>query len=160
MRIVTIGGYGYTETEFLRALQKANVDAFVDIRQRRGMRGAKYAFLNSLRLQALLASAGIVYFHALDLAPTAGVRDAQKEEDRELGVTKRGRTQLSPAFLQKYRSEILPNFDSGRLLAGLNGATTIALFCVESHPLACHRSLAAEHLVRVFGTEPPEHLTP
>ncbi len=47
MRIVTIGGYGFTEDAFINALKGAGVDAFVDIRQRRGMRGSKYAFLNS-----------------------------------------------------------------------------------------------------------------
>lgn len=161
MRIVTIGGYGFTEAGFLGALKKAGVDTFVDIRQRRGMRGAKYAFLNSSRLQDLLATAGIRYVHALELAPTASVRDAQKEDDRAVGIAKRDRTQLAPAFVQKYRSEILARFDADRLRSTLNGARTIALFCVEGHPSACHRSLAAEHLVQVFGTEQPvEHLRP
>lgn len=161
MRIVTIGGYGFTEAGFLDALQKAGVDTFVDIRQRRGMRGAKYAFLNSSRLQSLLASAGIRYVHAIDLAPTASVRDAQKENDRAAGIAKRDRTQLSQAFVQKYRSEILARFDAERLRRALNGATAVALFCVEGPPSACHRSLAAEHLLQVFGSDQPvEHLRP
>jgi uncharacterized protein (DUF488 family) len=161
LRIVTIGGYGFTEQAFLSALQKAKVDTFVDIRQRRGMRGPKYAFLNSERLQNLLAAVGIRYFHALDLAPTSSVRDAQKYEDRSAGTAKRDRTHLSPVFVQKYRSEVLARFEPERLLRALAGASAIALFCVEAPPSACHRSLAAEHLVRVFGSEHPvEHLKP
>jgi uncharacterized protein (DUF488 family) len=161
MRIVTIGGYGFTEAGFLSALQHAGVDMFVDIRQRRGMRGPKYAFLNSSRLQALLAAAGIGYLHARDLAPTSSVREAQKGDDLAMGVAKRDRAQLSPAFIEKYRTEILGRFDGERLGSALEGAKTIALFCVEGHPLACHRSLAAEHLAGVMGIGTPvEHLRP
>ena len=161
MRIATIGGYGFTEAGFLGAVQRARIDTFIDVRQRRGMRGARYAFLNSSRLQSLLASAKIRYVHALDLAPTAIVREAQKEADRVLGVAKHDRTELSPAFVQKYNSEILARFDVDRLRRALSGATAIVLFCVEGQPSACHRSLAAEHLLHVFGIgQPVEHLTP
>jgi hypothetical protein len=161
LRIVTIGGYGFSEQTFLGALGKAGVDAFVDIRQRRGMRGPKYAFLNSSRLQSLLAATGIRYIHALDLAPTASVRDAQKDEDRAAGIAKRDRTLLSPAFVQKYRSEILATFRPEGLQRSLNGANAVAFFCVEGQPCACHRSLAAEYLLQVFGSEQPvEHLRP
>jgi uncharacterized protein (DUF488 family) len=161
MRIVTIGGYGFTEENFLRTLKEAGVDTFVDVRQRRGMRGARYAFLNSSRLQKMLASAGIKYLHALDLAPTASVRDAQKKDDLASGMTKRDRTRLSPVFIEKYRSEILSKFNATALRAAVNGAEVVALFCVEGHPAACHRSLAAEHLVQVLGSDcPVEHLAP
>lgn len=159
MRIVTIGGYGFTEAGFIGALRKAGVDTFVDVRQRRGMRGAKYAFLNSTRLQNLLASAGIKYLHALELAPTASVRNAQKEVDRASGVAKRDRLQLSSAFTEEYRSKVLARFDADRLVGEINGTNGVALFCVEEHPAACHRSLAAEHLFRQFGGDHPvEHL--
>jgi uncharacterized protein (DUF488 family) len=161
MRILTIGGYGFTEGSFLRTLQDARVDTFVDVRQRRGMRGAKYAFLNSARLQQLLGSIGVRYVHALELAPTTSVRDAQKHDDLEAGTTKRDRTQLSPAFVRKYDSEILAKFDDGRLRALLNGANVVALFCVEGNPAACHRSLAADHLAHVFESDRPVvHLEP
>ena len=43
-KIVTIGVYGFDETGFFRALQDAEVDTFCDIRDRRGVRGATYAF--------------------------------------------------------------------------------------------------------------------
>lgn len=161
MRILTIGGYGFTEREFLRALLSAEIETFVDVRQRRGMRGAKYAFLNSKRLQSLLASQGIKYIHALDLAPTTSVRDAQKANDRMEGFSKQDRTQLAPTFVNKYRSEILSVFDPESLRQALDGTNAVAFFCVEARPTACHRSLAAEHIANVFGSKRPvEHLHP
>src|SRR5512146_2365042 len=105
------------------------------------MRGSKYAFLNSARLQKLLASIGIRYVHALELAPTTSVRDAQKRDDLESGTAQRDRAQLSPTFVKKYRSEILAAFDAERLRSALNRAKAVALFCVEGNPAACHRSL-------------------
>lgn len=159
MRIVTIGGYGFTEASFLDALRSADVDTFIDVRQRRGMRGAKYAFLNSSRLQDLLRNAGIKYIHELNLAPTSLVRDAQKDEDRTSGIAKRDRKELSPSFISKYRSEILDGFVPTELRQALRNSNVVALFCVETHPSACHRSLAAEHLMNTFSISAPvEHL--
>jgi len=160
LRIVTIGGYGFVEESFVRALHNAGIDVFVDVRQRRGMRGSKYAFLNSTRLQKLLASIGVRYVHALELAPTPSVRDAQKQNDLQSGTAKRDRMRLSPMFVEKYRSEVLGALNAEGLRSALNGANVVALFCVEEHPAACHRSLAAEHLVQEFGCGPVEHLIP
>ncbi len=53
-KIVTIGAIGYSAEAFFRALQQAGVDTFVDVRRRRAVRGADYAFANSQRLQARL----------------------------------------------------------------------------------------------------------
>ena len=70
LKIVTIGVFGFSEEAFFHALQTAQVDTFCDIRQRRGVRGATYAFCNSKRLQTRLAELGIRYLHRKDLAPT------------------------------------------------------------------------------------------
>ncbi|MFN2179799.1 MAG: hypothetical protein ACK2UV_09955, partial [Candidatus Promineifilaceae bacterium] len=56
--IVTIGVYGFDETTFFQALKDAGVDTFCDIRRRRGVRGSRYAFANSKRLQKRLAELG------------------------------------------------------------------------------------------------------
>jgi len=159
-KLVTIGGYGYTEASFLEALKKANVGAFVDIRQRRGMRGAKYAFLNSERLQASMQRAGIRYVHVKELAPTSAIRGVQKDADKDASVSKHARTQLSDEFVDAYRREILATFDSTRLDALVGPETeVVALFCVESRPEACHRSLAADKIARDRGVA-LEHLRP
>ena len=161
MRIFTIGGYGFTEQSFTTALKEAGITAFVDVRQRRGMRGSKYAFLNSIRLQNLLSTLGIRYIHARDLAPTPDVRKTQKLDDQLESVNKRDRTHLSSSFTKKYREEVLDAFDPSRLIDALGDAQAVALFCVEGPPTACHRLLAAEHLLHLCGNEEPvEHLRP
>ena len=98
MRLATIGAYGFSEGRFFDALQRAGVDTFVDIRQRRGVRGSEYAFVNSTRLQNKLAEIGIRYVHELDLAPTAEIRQVQRDADASSATSKRDRSRLSPEF--------------------------------------------------------------
>lgn len=161
MRIFTIGGYGFTEQSFTTALKRSGITTFVDVRQRRGMRGSKYAFLNSIRLQHLLDDLGIKYIHARDLAPTSDIRSTQKSDDQLESVNKRDRVHLSPSFTKKYREEVLDTFDPSGLIDALGDTQAVALFCVEGPPTACHRLLAAEHLLHLCGNEEPvEHLRP
>jgi len=160
MKLVTIGVYGFTEETFLQALQSAGVDVFCDIRQRRGVRGATYAFANSQRLQHSLAELGIRYLYRQDLAPTKAVRNRQAEADKDQKVAKRQRTALGEAFVKAYRAEILAGFDPQSLLddAGPD-AQVMALFCVEREPAACHRSLVADQLRWTLDLE-VEHIRP
>jgi uncharacterized protein (DUF488 family) len=158
--IVTIGAYGWDEASFFRALSDAGVDAFCDVRQRRGVRGREYAFANSARLQARLAALGIGYVHRLDLAPTPALRAIQGAADAATRTAKRQRAVLSPAYVQAYRTERLAAFDSAAFAAGLgDAARVLALFCVEREPAACHRSLLADRLARDLGL-PVRHLLP
>jgi uncharacterized protein (DUF488 family) len=160
IKLVTIGVYGYTEEGFFQALQEAGVDVFCDLRQRRGLRGATYAFANSQRLQARLEEVGIGYHHRKDLAPTASIRERQKEADQASKVAKRQRNVLSPVFVEAYQDEILAPFDPGSLLDEVGPeASVVALFCVEREPEACHRSLVADKLHRELGLE-VEHIVP
>lgn len=146
-RIITIGVYGYTEEEFFTALQSARVDLLCDIRRRRGVRGAQYAFANSRRLQDRLAGLGIAYIHSKELAPSQATRLAQYRADSEKRIGKRDRTALDPEFIAGYRRERLSEFSASDFLDSLPvEANTIALFCVERAPEACHRSLVAEAL--------------
>ncbi len=143
--VLTVGAYGHDEESFFRALVGADVDTFCDIRQRRGVRGSRYAFVNSKRLQQRLAESGIRYVHLRSLAPTQEVRRAQKEADNADGVAKRQRENLHPAFVAAYRKECLEKVTVAGVLASIPAdARRVALFCVEELPLACHRSLAAE----------------
>jgi uncharacterized protein (DUF488 family) len=158
-RIVTIGVYGSSEEAFFQALRQANVDTFCDIRQRRGVRGSEYAFVNSQRLQARLAELGIRYLHRRDLAPTPAIRAQQHAADRQSKSAKRQRAQLDPHFVAAYDREILAGFDAAEFLAALAPSRVTALFCVERDPAACHRSLLAAHLQRDAGVE-VEHLQP
>jgi len=154
MKAITIGVYGYTEEEFFSALQAAGVDTFVDVRQRRGVRGAQYAFVNSQRLQKRLAEMGIRYLHRKDLAPTTAVRDQQKAADKASKTAKRQRTTLGDTFIRAYQQEILADFAPESLVTDLEpDAEVVALFCVEREPAACHRSLVAAKLEQELGWE-------
>lgn len=154
MKIITIGVFGFSEAGFFQALQDAGVDTFCDVRQRRGVRGAEYAFVNSQRLQARLAEMGIRYVYCKDLAPTAVVRNEQHRADKMTGTAKRQRAQLSPAFVAAYQEQILNLFNAQTLRDELTlDAQVVAFFCVEREPTACHRSLIADRLAREWEAE-------
>ncbi|MYH80319.1 DUF488 domain-containing protein [Candidatus Poribacteria bacterium] len=154
IKIVTIGVYGFDEAGFFNALCKAEVDTFCDIRSRRGVRGATYAFANSKRLQARLAELGIRYIHRKDLAPTQTVRDKQAAADKATKTAKRKRTELGKTFIEAYHTECLDAFNPQSLLDALaSDAKVVALFCVETAPEACHRSLVADKLAKTLNLE-------
>lgn len=148
MEFFTIGVYNSTEKEYFNKLTEYNIDTFCDIRQRRGVRGAKYAFVNSNRLQNRLNELEIKYGHVLDLAPTTEIRDLQKEADAKQGELKRDRNKLGKIFTIVYKNKILQNFDFNYFIDKLDevGANRVVLFCVEQKPEACHRSIVADRL--------------
>jgi len=157
---VTIGVYGFDAASFFSALQGANVDTFCDIRRRRAVRGAAYAFANRLRLEARLAELGIRYVHYVDLAPSKALRGTQDATDKESKIKKRQRATLSAAFVAGYEAECLEHFDSAAFVASLGAeARVVALCCVEREPAACHRSVLADRLQRDLGV-PVTHLLP
>ena len=162
MKFITIGVYDFSEAAFFNALQEARVDTFCDIRWRRGVRGAEYAFANRARLQKRLAELGIRYLHFRGLAPTPALRQRQAEADKARGTTKRKRSALGEVFIAGYREERLSAFDSRKFVEQLGTeARTVALFCVEREPAACHRSLLAERLQQDLGAQCEViHLTP
>ena len=146
--IFTIGGYGNSPAAFFDKLQTHGVDVLVDIRQRRGLRGKTYSFLNSTALQAELASRGIGYLYLKDLAPTTAVREAQKGADSALGVAKRERTRLSDAFVSRYNGDILEGSDPQSLAVDISPYTKPCFFCVEGPHTACHRALVTTWLAK------------
>jgi uncharacterized protein (DUF488 family) len=158
-RLFTIGVYGSTVERFLDALRTNGVALVMDVRQRRGVRGSEYAWANSQRLQAALAEAGIAYSHHRELAPTTELRHLQYEEDARLGVGKRSRAELAPAYVTRYTREVLGRADLTPVAAEIEAAGTAALMCVERDPEACHRSLVAERLAAEFDYE-VAHLRP
>ena len=148
MKFHTIGVYGSNEQEYFQKLIENNIDTFCDIRQRRGVRGSKYAFVNSNRLQRKLNELDIKYGHILDLAPTKEIRELQKEVDVQKGELKRERQVLGQVFKIEYKNRVLKTFDFDAFINKLDetGANKIVLFCVEEMPEACHRSLVSDKL--------------
>ena len=145
-RLVTIGVYGFDGESFIRRLQHADVRLLLDVRQRRGVRGPEYAWANSRRLQAALGQAAIEYAHHLELAPTKELRHLQYAEDDRQGVGKRSRRELAAEYTRRYTAEILERADLSSIVSALPSDGAAALFCVESEPEACHRSLVAQRL--------------
>jgi len=152
MNFFTIGVYNSDEITFFQKLLDNKIDTFCDIRQRRGVRGSKYAFVNSNRLQDKLLSLDIKYGYVPQLAPTSEIRDLQKAIDLEKGELKRERQELGKVFTIEYKNQILNSFEFESFFEMLEiaGAKNIALFCVEEHPEACHRSLVTQKLANFY----------
>lgn len=158
-RVATIGVYGFDGETFIQRLQQADVRLLLDVRQRRGVRGSQYAWANSLRLQAVLAHAGIAYQHHIELAPTTELRHLQYAEDARQGVGKRNRRELAAEYTKRFTTEILERADLAPVIATLPSEGAAALLCVERDVEACHRSLVARRLTEKCGVA-AEHLHP
>ena len=159
-KIVTIGVYGTNEARFFDALKNGRVDTFCDIRLHRGMRGSTFSYVNSAYLQKKLAELGINYIHVKELAPAKEIRAMQKEDDKHTGAEKRTRTVLGSVFVTEYQKQNLEHFDADTFIMSLPPETkTIALFCVERAPDACHRSLVGALLKEKYSI-PIEDITP
>ncbi|MBK9743365.1 MAG: DUF488 family protein [Saprospiraceae bacterium] len=105
MEFFTIGVYNSTEQVYFDKLTENRIDTFCDIRQRRGVRGANYAFVNRNRLQEKLNKLDINYGHVLDLAPTKEIRKLQKEADAQQGELKRERNKLGKVSQLRTKTE-------------------------------------------------------
>jgi len=151
-KIFTIGVYGQTEDKFFNNLIKYNIDTFCDVRNRRGMRGTRYKFVNSKYLQKKLNELGIQYFHFKSLSPSKEIRQIQDEVDRKNKTLKSNRIMLSSLFIDLYKANCLADDNIDKFVDSLmNNAEIIVLFCVEKEPTACHRSLLANALADKYN---------
>lgn len=153
MEFYSIGVYNSSESDFFQKLIDNKIDTFCDIRQRRGVRGAKYSFVNSNKLQDRLSQLEIKYAHLLGLAPTTEIRDLQKQDDYETGVIKSERQVLGEKFKDEFKSSVLRKFDFDYLFDQLEsiGAKRVVFFCVEEHHEACHRSIVTAWLSEKYS---------
>lgn len=153
MEFFTIGVYYSTEKEFFDKLTENRIDIFCDIRQRRSVRGAKYAFVNSTRLQAKLSELGIKYKYVAGLATPVEIREIQYRADHERKELKRERKNLAPEFIAEYKRKVLNTFDFDAFIENLKQVNSkrIVLFCVEEAATACHRSIVAKKLDNDYG---------
>jgi uncharacterized protein (DUF488 family) len=149
--LATIGVYDWDIDRFVDALHETEVGLVLDIRQRRGVRGAEYAWANAQRLEAALWEADIAYGHMPQLAPTTELRQLQYAEDARVGEGKRSRTRLAPAYVERFTREILDAADLDPVVEVMPKDAATALLCVERDPEACHRSLVADELARSYG---------
>ena len=160
LHLMTIGVYGADEDSFFSTLTDAGVDTFCDVRRHRGLRGRKYAFANSKRLQKRLKEMGIYYVHLKDLSPPKEIRQKQRAADKKSGTAKRERTALSDSFVEAYEDECLSGTTPEEVLNRLPDDTLRAIFfCVEREPEACHRSVLTSWLSNGKNL-PVKHLKP
>ena len=152
-RIATIGVYEFDAAGFVDALDDAGVSKVFDIRQRRGVRGSRYAWANAQRLQKLLAEARIGYEYHTELAPDTEMRQLQYRDDERQGVGKRSRVRLAPEYVREYTEEILDLVPLEPFIRRLPVHGMGALLCVEATAQACHRSLVAGRLAERFEFE-------
>lgn len=116
------------------------------------MRGTRYSFANSARLQQSLMALDIHYQHYKELSPDSTLRELQRQSDTRQEIPKRKRVVLIQAFIDEYERRYLSTFDTRDFIERLGpGIKTIALFCVEREPEACHRSLVAAKLAQDLG---------
>jgi uncharacterized protein (DUF488 family) len=152
MEFFTIGVYNSTEQEFFNKLLENRIDTFCDIRQRRAVRGSKYTFVNSTKLQKRLSELEIKYSHILQLAPTKEIRVLQKQVDLNKGELKSERQALGEIFILEYESKILEYFNIDAFVEGLENINSkrVVLFCIEERHEACHRSIVSNRLEQKY----------
>jgi uncharacterized protein (DUF488 family) len=151
-KLFTTGVYGKTEDQFFGQLLENSIQAFCDIRQRRGVRGSQYSFVNSTYLKGALAARSITYCYFPELAPSREIRAAQHAVDQQQGILKRARQELGEVFQQRYVLEVLQQFDCHKFVRSFDSKITrIVLFCVENNAKACHRSLVADRIHKDLG---------
>ncbi|BBM69631.1 DUF488 domain-containing protein [Rhodothermus marinus] len=144
-QIFTIGVYGRDEDSFFDTLQQNKIDTFCDIRQRRGVRGREYKFVNKNYLCQKLDKLGIRYVYLKELAPPREVRAIQRAVDQKKSILKRQRTLLSHAFIEAYKQACLSKISPVDIFAKLPvDSKRIVFFCVEKDPRACHRSILTD----------------
>jgi len=158
MKIYTIGVYGKSEEEFFSSLINNGITCFFDIRQRRGVRGAKYKFVNSNYLQKKLVDINIGYKHLKHLAPTSAIREVQKNQDISSNIKKRDRGLLSNDFCCLYQKEILDDYNFSEEFTAIEQGESIAFFCVEQEHNACHRSLVTKNITGMDSSLEVVHL--
>ena len=148
MQFFTIGVYNSEEDNFFRKLSQNGIGTISDIRQCMGVRGTRYSFVNNNRMQSTLQEMGIRYVYTDGLAPTPEIRSVQKRTDKQQKKNKKESTQLSEAFTLVYRNEVLNKFDFDCYLQKCYEwkVQKRAVFCVETYPESCHRSLLAKKL--------------
>ena len=151
--IITCGVYGFTAETFETAIVDANVDVFVDIRRRRGVRGTRYSFANSQRLQDMLEQNDITYVHRIDLAPSDSLVKREGEIDKSQNIARHERARLSDEFIATYSNDVLDDFDAALFVESLGDVHRVLLLCVEHTPAACHRGLVADAIVDQLGWE-------
>lgn len=130
--LYTIGYERRPLSEFIHMLQKAGVDAVIDIRLRNTSQLAGYTKRDDLAF-LLRAGFAIAYEHHPELAPTDEILDAYTEDHDWPAYEARFTELLAERQAETVGHEILARYHAPCLL------------CHEAVAEHCHRRLVAEH---------------
>lgn len=141
--LCTIGYERFAQAQWLDALARHNIEVVVDVRDLPLSR--KPGFSKS-RLEHTLADRGIRYVHLRSLGNPKVLRQALKD----------GLAFEEFATLFRHRlDDAKPALAELRMLA-VNAR--VCLLCFEEDPRACHRSLVAERVQRLYPGTTVEHI--
>ena len=130
--VYTIGFQRRPLSEFISSLRQAGVDAVIDIRLRNTSQLSGYTKRDDLAF-LLREGFGIAYEHQPDLAPTAEIFDAYRQDKDWAAYEERFNPLLVERQAEVIGSEILSRHQA------------ICLLCSEPTPDRCHRRLVAEY---------------
>jgi uncharacterized protein (DUF488 family) len=144
--VYTIGTTKKTLEKFIGLLQEVDVDSVVDIRLRNTSQLAGYSKRDDLAF-LLRQCFGIEYEHRPDLAPTAEIMDAFKQNKNFEAYEKAFRAVLAERDATAIGRDLLSRLHRPCLL------------CAEPTPDHCHRRLVAEWWVAHLPDVEVVHLT-
>lgn len=130
--LYTIGYERRPLSELIHALRNAAVDAVIDIRLRNTSQMAGYTKRDDFAF-LLREGFGVEYEHHPELAPTAEVLDAYREDTDWPGYVARFSALLAERPSVVVGQEVLGRYQAPCLL------------CYEASPEQCHRRLVAEY---------------
>jgi uncharacterized protein (DUF488 family) len=127
MKIFTIGYEGATVSEFISALQNAEVGCVIDVR---AVPNSRRPGFSKTPLRNALSEAGIDYVHLRALGtPAEGRAAARAGRIEDLERIYSGQLELPEAIAE------------GALMVELAREKPSALLCYEREPAGCHRSM-------------------
>lgn len=145
MQVCTIGYTQKSLEQFVRLLQRAGVDAVIDVRLRNTSQLAGFAKRDDLAF-LLCEGFGLAYEHRPDLAPVPEILDAYKAS-HDWPAYERA---FLPLLAQRGAGEI-----GHEILARYHRP---CLLCAEHLPDHCHRRLIAEWWAKQFPDLEVVHL--
>lgn len=131
-RIYTIGTQRKPLATFISQLRDARVDAVIDVRARNTSHLLGYTKRDTLDF-LLHEGFGIAYEHHPELAPTAEILDAYREDEDWMAYEARFLPLLEEREAERVGAELLDRYGAPCLL------------CAEPTGEHCHRRLVAEY---------------
>lgn len=137
--LFTTGYSGLEREDLLCKLRNAGVNVLIDVRDRPQSRKKGFSRKS---LEEYLDDNGIQYFHLGNL----GVPSENRKKLRD------GQSTLKQYF-RAFRSYLAKQKEAMAELYELVAKNDCCLFCLESNPQECHRSVVAEELIRMNGKQ-------